>query len=94
MKAVNVKYDIYEVIGEGQKLFQTDFLADSEQEVTDVNADVGGAYFQYPVGSSILCLENGKVYVLNETQTEFAEVGNYTPPTPEEPADEDENEGE
>lgn len=75
MRAVNRNYDYFVNDPEGKKIYMTDWICDAEQTVTDINADSGSIFFSYPSGSSILCLENGKLYVLNEAQDEYVEVG-------------------
>lgn len=53
--------------------YQTAFVADEASDITAMNAQ-GSAYLNYPAGSAAICCENKKRYVLNASETAYAEV--------------------
>lgn len=51
---------------------RTDFIADTEADITAMNSS-NSKYLNYPAGSSVLCLGNGKWYLLNAECNEYLE---------------------
>ena len=74
MKVVNRSDNFFSIDSEGTKRYMTDWICDSADDITTANTS-GSDYLKFPSGSSILCLANSKLYVLNEAQTEYVEVG-------------------
>lgn len=54
--------------------YQTAFVADGTSDITAMNAQ-GSVYLNYPAGSAALCIEDGNVYVLNASETEYEVPG-------------------
>ncbi len=70
MTAVYRDYNFYTIDGDGIKLYLTDWVLDDSANLPGEGSD----YFDYPTGSSILCLDTGKLYILNEARDTFVEV--------------------
>lgn len=51
---------------------RTDFIADTESDISAMNSS-NSEYLNYPAGSSVLCLGNGKWYLLNAECNEYLE---------------------
>lgn len=51
---------------------RTDFIADTEADISAMNSS-NSEYLNYPAGSSVLCLGNGKWYLLNAECNEYLE---------------------
>ena len=75
MDAVFINYDISKYDEDTDNTYYlTDFICDDTDDVTAANAE-GSDYLNYPSGSSILCLEDKKVYVLKADNSAYVEVG-------------------
>lgn len=53
---------------------RTDFIADELTDIANMNASES-RYLNYPAGSIVYCVENGKRYILKADCTEYVEVG-------------------
>ncbi len=80
IKAVNYDEKISRVIKKevnGKSVentyFRTDFVADGESDITAANT-AGSEYLDYPAGSCIYSAEEKKMYMLNASEDEYAEV--------------------
>lgn len=73
IKAIEVDKRIERRIPEDGTYFKTVFVADTEADVAEMNAE-GSGYLNYPAGSAVICCETGSAYILNASETEYKEV--------------------
>lgn len=50
------------------------FVADSAEDIEAMNEE-GSEYLHYPAGTSVICLGDGKIYILNADETEYIALG-------------------
>ena len=72
IKAIEVDKDTKKCTDKGV-YFRTTFVADTESDVAEMNAE-GSGYLNYPAGSAVICCETGSAYLMNASEDEYKKV--------------------